>query len=196
MSVVLPIAVLILVINHTVSLEKKLVLNKGILTESKKVSRGARSPVIYRHRIRGYNHDLEGTYTGIAGLFINHKIKEIYKDPPPETISKDMYWLNPVLKSEQERKAYFYTVPGEHKTTASSPYIYLRLESEPFSKTSYHAEVMQYVLHQQIGRLTVFFFMIFNLLLFIGAFIRYQNSKTYIIIFFIVFLYYLLLVFY
>ncbi len=55
---------------------------------------------------------------------------------------------------------------------------------------------MQYVLHQQIGRLVLFLFMVSNLLLFIGAFIRYQNSKTYIIIFFIVFLYYLLLVFY
>lgn len=84
-----------------------------------------------------------------------------------------------------------YGIPDLNQTTE-----YLRLESEPFSKTSYHAEIMQYVLHQQIGRLTVFFFMIFNLLLFIGAFIRYQNSKTYIIIFFIVFLYYLLLVFY
>ncbi|WP_294216600.1 hypothetical protein [uncultured Chryseobacterium sp.] len=136
LSVVLPIVVLILVIRNTVSLEKKLVLNKGILTESKKISRGARSPVIYRHRIRGYDHDLEGTYTGIAGLFISHKIKEIYKDPPPETISKDMYLLNPILKSEQERKAYFYTVSGEHQTTDSSPYLYLRLESEPFSKIS------------------------------------------------------------
>lgn len=36
LSVVLPIVVLILVISNTVSLEKKLVLNKGILTESKK----------------------------------------------------------------------------------------------------------------------------------------------------------------
>ncbi len=47
-----------------------------------------------------------------------------------------MYWLNPILKSEQERKAYFYTVSGEHQTTDSPPYIYLRLQSEPFSKIS------------------------------------------------------------
>ncbi|QNN40656.1 hypothetical protein [Pedobacter roseus] len=196
LSIIVPIALFIFIISKKASLEKNLVLNKGILVESKKISRGARSAVVYKHKVKGYDNYLEGTYTGIAGLFINNKIKEIYENPPAETISKDIYWLNPILKSELDRKAYFYTVFNEQKSTNSSSYIYLRLESEPFSKLSYNVEVMQYVLHKQIGRLILFFIMIFNLLLFIGAFIRYQNNKTYIVTFFIVLIYHLILVFY
>ena len=195
LSIALPIALLIIIISKKVFLDKKLVLNTGILVDSKKISRGARSSVVYKHKVKGSDHSLEGTYTGIAGLFVANKIKEIYKDPPSSTISKDIYWLNPALKSEKERKAYFYTVLNTHESKDSS-YIYLRLESEPFNKISFNIEILQYVLHKQIGRLTLFFLMILNLLLFIGAFVRYQNNKTYIIVFFVVFVYYLILVFY
>ncbi|MFW0717147.1 hypothetical protein [Pedobacter sp. N23S346] len=196
LSVIIPIALFIFIMNKKGSLEKNLVINKAVLIESKKISRGARSTVVYRHKLKGYDNYLEGTYSGIAGLFINNKVKEIYRDPPPGTISKDIYWLNPVLKSEKERIAYFYSIFNKHKDTNSSLYIYLHLESEPFNRLSYQADVIQYVLHKQIGRLILFFIMIFNLLLFTGAFVGLQNNKAYIITFFIVFIYHLILVFF
>jgi hypothetical protein len=196
-SLVIPVVLLVIILIEKHQLERSLVLRSGTLIASKRISTGARSDVIYRHRLKSFRPYLEGTFSGIVSFLVSDKTKQIYQDPPEGTISKDLYWLNPRLKSEAEREAHFYTLKNaaiDHP--GAIPYISLRLVSEGESKLSYQAEVLRYVLQEQIGLWVLFAVMIINILFFSAALVKFQDNKVYVRLFFIVFIFHLILVLY
>lgn len=195
-SLAIPVLLLVIILIKKHDLESSLVLRSGTLIESRRISAGAKSDVLYRHRLKSFQPYLEGTFSGMVGFLVSNKIKSIYQDPPEGTVSKDLYWLNPRLKSEAERRAYFYTLEDTIDHQASIPYIGLRLASEGESKLSYQAEVLRYVLQEQIGLWVLFAVMIINILVFSTALVKFQDNKVYVRLFLIVFIFHLILVLY
>lgn len=196
-SLVIPVLLLVIILMEKHHLEKSLVLRSGTLIESKRISRGARSDVVYRHRLKSFQPYLEGTFSGIVSFLVSNKTKQIYQDPPEGTVSEDLYWLNPRLKSEAERKANFYTLKDSSVDHPGAiPYIGLRLASEGEKKLSYEAELFRYVLQEQIGLWVLFAVMIINILFFSAALVKFQDNKAYVRLFFIVFIFHLILVLY
>jgi len=195
LSLLLPVLFLVYTIVRTKDTDKQLIKMTATMNVSKKISRGARSDAEYIQKFDEFKATLSRTFSGLGSMFKTDKLKDIYL-PAPANMIPDIYWEHPKLKPAEERKASFYIFRADQQRINDGmtiPYIYLKLDHEGRSETGYLTELYTYTLGEKIGGLTIFFTLIVNLVLFIVALQKYQESKLYVGVGLIIVLVYILL---
>jgi|GEM_PF-3530792 len=182
LSLLLPVLFLVYSLVRTKDTDKQLIKMTATMNVSKKISRGARSDAEYIQKFDEFKATLSRTFSGLGSMFRADKLKDIYL-PAPANMIPDIYWEHPKLKPAEERKASFYIFKTDQQRindAVTVPYVYLKLDGESRSEIGYATELYLYTLGEKIGGLTIFFTLIINLILFIVALQKYQESKLYV----------------
>ena len=178
-SILFALGVLFFIVSQVCETPKILVEVQGTIAVSKKRSGGARSDTKYFQKMENYKATFVNEISGISTIFIPNKLAKIYQDPEVREIST-VYWTNPRLIDASQRKGSLFIFKRDLSKIDQNKelnYFYVRLQDEKFSKYAFYSGILEYVLKEQLGVVSIFMLLFSNLGLMILAAPGYEKPE-------------------